>query len=95
MTRVEKASAINLVLLGGGLTMIGATLSLAEHNRYVTCERDHPADPAACRTGSAGGSGGHGGGGFGGYSSGEAGIARGGFGGFGGSHGGGDGGGGE
>jgi hypothetical protein len=85
---MERASAINLVLLGGGLTIVGATMTLGDHNRRVACERAHPDNTAACHSASGGYyyGGGHSGGGYarsgGGYLS-ESGISRGGFGGFG------------
>jgi hypothetical protein len=94
---MRRASAINLALLGGGLTLFGAAGVLNEHNRIAACEarrgQKPPGQPDDCRTapGSAYGGGGHGGG-YHGFSSGHSsyGIARGGFGGFGGMHGGGE-----
>jgi len=95
---MRRATAINLALLGGGLTLIGATGVLNEHNRLAACEarrgQKPPGQQDECKTspGTAYGGGGHGGGGFfhGSSSSrGSFGIARGGFGGFGAAHGGG------
>jgi len=98
---MRRASAINLVLLGGGLTLFGAAGVLNEHNRLAACEarRVHkiPGEPDECKTHPGSAYGGHGWGGFGhggssygqGRGGGFFGIARGGFGGFGAGHGGG------
>ncbi len=97
---MRRATAINLALLGGGLSLFGAAGVLAEHNRYLACERQRPplqpgeADPCVSHWGGGGHAGGGGGSAYHSSSSSGGGffasIARGGFGGFGAAHGGGE-----
>jgi hypothetical protein len=91
---MRRPTAINLALLGGGLTLIGAAGVLNEHNRLVACEQRRgqkpPGQPDDCKSSPATAYGGHGGGGvYHGFSFGHGsyGIARGGFGGHGAGHG--------
>jgi hypothetical protein len=93
---MRSATALNLVLLGSGLSLFAAAGLLTEENRLAACEaRRAPAPPDphdSCHVSHSGGGGFHGGGSYSGGRSGGSGfvaggIARGGFGGFGAAHG--------
>jgi hypothetical protein len=85
---MRRATALNLVVLGGGLTLFGAAGVLSEQRRAAACQRAREThsdltDPNCnnAHTGYAPVGGGH----HGGWASGSArsSVARGGFGGFG------------
>jgi hypothetical protein len=92
---MRRATALNLVVLGGGLTLFGAAGMMNDQRRAAACARAREAhsdltDPNCNNDHSGFAHAGGGGSGYhGGYGSGRASVARGGFGGFGGHFGGG------